>query len=78
MSGATYYERNRNVILNRAKDYYGNNEVELRERARNKYRELSEKEKDVKRQYQRNRHHGMTDEEKQELKEYQRNYHRSR
>ena len=24
MSGATYYERNRDVILNRAKDYYEN------------------------------------------------------
>ena len=25
MSGTTYYERNRDVILNRAKDYYKNN-----------------------------------------------------
>ena len=25
MSGTTYYERNRDVILNRAKDYYENN-----------------------------------------------------
>ena len=25
MSGATYYERNRDVILNRAKDCYENN-----------------------------------------------------
>ena len=25
MSRATYYQRNREVILNRAKDYYGNN-----------------------------------------------------
>ena len=42
MSGATYYERNRDVILNRAKDYYENNKELLREKAKNKYRELSE------------------------------------
>ena len=38
MSGTTYYERNRDVILNRAKYYYENKEL-LRERAKNKYRE---------------------------------------
>ena len=38
MSGTTYYERNRDVILNRAKDYYENNKELLRERAKNKYR----------------------------------------
>ena len=31
MSGATYYERNRDVILNRAKDYHQNNKELLRE-----------------------------------------------
>ena len=42
MSEATYYERNRDVILNRAKDHYENNKELLRERAKNKYREFSE------------------------------------
>ena len=42
MSGTTYYERNRDVILNRAKDYYENNKELLRERAKNKYKELPE------------------------------------
>ena len=37
------------VILNRAKDYYENNKELLRERAKNKYRELSEEEKNIKR-----------------------------
>ena len=37
----TYYQRNREIILNRAKE---KNEV-LREQVRNKYRELSEEEK---------------------------------
>ena len=41
----TYYQRNRNVVLNRAKDYYKNNKDKLREQAKNKYRNLSEKKK---------------------------------
>ena len=36
MSETTYYQRNREVILNRAKDYYKNNKEFLRERAKNK------------------------------------------
>ena len=32
VSGTTYYQRNREVILNRAKDYYENNKELLRER----------------------------------------------
>ena len=51
MSETTYYQRNREVILNRAKDYYENNKELLRERererAKNKYRELSEEEKNI-------------------------------
>ena len=40
MSKKTYYQRNREVILNRAKDYYENNKELLRERESiNKYRE---------------------------------------
>ena len=41
----TYYQRKRDVILNRAKDYYENDEERLRVQARNKYRNLSEEEK---------------------------------
>ena len=39
MSGTTYYQRNKEVILNRAKDYYENNKEVLREKAKTKYRE---------------------------------------
>ena len=35
MSEKTYYQRNKNVILNRAKDYYKNDKEKLREQARN-------------------------------------------
>ena len=37
----TYYQRNQDVILNRAKDYYENDNKRLREQARDKYRNLS-------------------------------------
>ena len=45
MSETTYYQRNRDVILNRAKDYYKNDKERLRDNARDKYRNLSEEEK---------------------------------
>ena len=41
----TYYQRNWDMILNRAKDYYENDKKGLREQARDKYRNLSEEEK---------------------------------
>ena len=47
----TYYQKNRDVILNRAKDYYENDRKRLREQARDKYRNLCEKEKNKKRKY---------------------------
>ena len=43
MSETTNYQKNREMILNRAKDYYGNNKG--KERAKNKYRKLSEEKK---------------------------------
>ena len=42
MSNTTYYQRNRNVILNRVKDFYENDKKRLTEQARYKYRNLSE------------------------------------
>ena len=40
----TYYQRNRDIILNRAKDYYGNDKERLKRRARDKYSNLFEEE----------------------------------
>ena len=45
----TYYQKNRNVILNKAKDYYKNNKGKLKEQAKDKYKSLSE-EKKIKRE----------------------------
>ena len=70
----TYYQRNRNVILNRAKDYYENDNGRLREQARDKYRNLFEEEKNKKREYGKDRYRNMSKENKQRLKEYQKNY----
>ena len=70
----TYYQRNRDVILNRAKDYYENDKERLRGQARDKYRNLSEEEKNKKREYGRNIYRNMSEEKKQRLKEYQKDY----
>ena len=52
----TYYQKNKDVILNKAKDYYKNNKERLREKARDKYKNLSEEEKSIKkREYGKNR-----------------------
>ena len=48
----TYYQRNRDLILNRAKDYHENDKERLREQARDKYKNLSEAEKNKKREYE--------------------------
>ena len=59
-----YYQKNREVILNKAKYYYENKIELLREQARNKYKELSEEEIDIKRKYGRNRYHNMSEKRK--------------
>ena len=66
----TYYQRDRDVILNRAKVYYENGKERLRLQARDKYRNLSEEEKNKKREYGINRRRNMSEEEKKRLKEY--------
>ena len=58
----TYYQRNQDVILNRAKDCYENDKARLREQERDKYRNLSEEEKNKTREYGKNRFRNMTNE----------------
>ena len=70
----TYYQKNRDLILNKAKYYYKNNKERLKEQARDKCRSLSEEEEEKKREYRKNRYHNMPEEKKQRLKEYQKNY----
>ena len=46
MSERTYYQRNRDVTLNRGKDYYKDDKERLRDNVKNQYRNLSEEEKE--------------------------------
>ena len=70
----TYYQKNRDVILHRAKDCYENDKERLREQARDKYSNLSEEEKNKKREYVKSRYLNMSEEKKISLKKYKRNY----
>ena len=70
MSEKTYYQRNGDVILNRAKYYYENERERLRKQAKDKYRNLSEEEKNRKKEYGKNRYHNVPEEKKQRLKEH--------
>ena len=70
----TYYQKNRDVILNRAKDYYENDKKRLPEQARDKNRNLSEEEKNKNREYGKDRYLNMSEEKKKRLNEYQKNY----
>ena len=58
----SYYQENKDLILNKGKDFYKNNNERLRERARDKYRSLCEEEKNKKREYRKNRYHNMSEE----------------
>ena len=57
----TYYKKTRGAMLNKAKDYYKNNK-EIKEQARDKYRNLSKEEKNKKREYGKNRYQNMSEE----------------
>ena len=73
MSGTTYYQRNKDVILNITKYYYENNKERLREQAIN-IKTYLKKKKTNKRKYGKNWYHSMSKEKKQKLKKYQKNY----
>ena len=70
----TYYQANKDVVLNRAEDFYENDKERLRKKATDKHKNLSEEEKIKKREYGKNRYHNMSEEKKIRLKEYQKNY----
>ena len=62
----TFYLRNRDVILNRTKDYYETDKERLRGQAKDKYRNLSEEEKNKKREYGKNKYRNMFEEKKKD------------
>ena len=73
-SETTCYQKSKETILNRAKDYDENNREVLREKSKIKYKELSEEDKNIKREHGRNRYKTMSEEEKERLKEYQKTF----
>ena len=73
----SYFQKISDVILKRAKDYHKNDKERIRNQARDKYRNLSEEEKEEKNQnrgYGWKRYIDMLEEKKQKLKKYQKNY----
>ena len=74
MSKRDYYEKNKDVLLIRSKECYINNKELIRERANNKYKSLTEDEKQKMKDYQKQYRENMTDEQKQKMKDYQKEY----
>ena len=71
MDNSTYYQRNRDIALNKAKEYYKNNNERLKKQAKDKYRNLSGEDKNKKTEFGKNSNHNMSEEKKQKLKKYQ-------
>ena len=73
MNGTYYDQINKDVILNRLKNYYKNNRERLREQAKDKYKTLSEEEKKQKKRIWKKHisQYVWGKEKKQKLKEYQ-------
>ena len=46
MDNSTYYQKNKDFILKKAKDYYYNNIEAIRKNMRDKYKNLSEEDKE--------------------------------
>ena len=74
MSDLTFKRRNRDVILNRAKDYCENDKERLKKHARDKYRNLSEEGKTKKREYRKSITILCLKKKKQRLKDYQKSF----
>ena len=57
----TYYQRNKELVISKAKEFYKNNKDKLSKQAREKYQGLPEEEKDKNRTYRINKYHTMYD-----------------
>ena len=73
MSGTTYYQINRKVMLNRANDIMKITKKYQKRKQKISIENYLEK-KNIKREYRKIRYHNISKERKQRLKEYQRNY----
>ena len=74
MSDTIYYQRNRDVILNRATDYYEKIKKDWKSKQKINAETYLKKTKTKRENMEKNRYHNMSEEKKQKLKEYQKNY----
>ena len=70
MDNTTYYQRNKETMLNRARDYYGNDKERLKDKQEINIETYLKKIKRKRENMEKNRYH-MSEEKKQDLKEYQ-------
>ena len=52
----TYYQKNRDTILQKAKEYYEKNKAQKKEYRRNRYHNMTDEERGKVNKYQRNRY----------------------
>ena len=72
----SYYKKNRDKILNRAKEYYQKNKETINEKCKKKYKELNDADKETIKNDRMNRYNNMDDEAKIKLEEYRRQYYK--
>ena len=60
----TYYQRNKELILAKAKEHYKNNKDRLTKQAKERYHSLPEEKKKEKLDHDKNRRQNMTEEDK--------------
>ena len=82
MDNPSYYQKNRDIILTIAKDYCYNNIETIRKNMRDKFKNLSEEEKEKIKIYQKNYREKMknniSEEKREKMREYQKNYREKR
>ena len=64
INNPTYYQKNKEEVLNKAEDYYQNDKERFREQASNKYQNLLEEKKQKLREQTRNKYRNLPEEEK--------------
>ena len=69
MNNTTYYQRSKEGVLNKAKDYCQNDKERLREQAKNKYQNLPEEQKQKLREQKGNKYRNLPEEQKQKFRE---------
>ena len=80
MSKTNYYQKNRDIILKRAKEYYRNNPLAEEQKKRISHyqkeyqKNMTDEQKQRYREAKKHKYHNMTDKQKQKEKDYQKNY----